>query len=306
VRHPNVVPVLDVYAEEGELSLVMEYVDGESLARLWRATHERSAPIPVPIAVAVAASVLHGLHAAHEACDEQGAPLGLVHRDVSPQNVIVGSDGVARVIDFGIAKAESRSNVSREGQLKGKLPYMAPEQIQRGVVNRRTDVYGASVLLWELLTGERLFDGEAEGMILGRILDDEVPAPSTLRHGVPAGLDGVTLRGLARDQEQRFESARAMALELEKVVRPATTVEVGEWVESLAGTSLDERRQMLARLERETARAGEAARSSGKAVAQDLPTTVEPAVARSAGGLVARFLERAFGLLRRGPGSISR
>jgi ABC-type multidrug transport system ATPase subunit len=300
VRHPNVVPVLDVYAEEGELSLVMEYVDGESLARLWKLTHERSAPIPVPIAVAIAASVLHGLHAAHEACDEQGAPLGLVHRDVSPQNVIVGSDGVARVIDFGIAKAESRSNVSREGQLKGKLPYMAPEQIQRGVVNRRTDVYGASVLLWELLAGERLFDGEAEGMILGRILDDEVPAPSTLRAGVPAELDAITLRGLARDQEQRFESARALALELEKVVRPATTVEVGEWVESLAGPALEERREMLARLERETAREKEAARSSGKAVAQDLQTTVEPAMARSAGGLVARVLG-AFGLLRPGP-----
>jgi serine/threonine-protein kinase len=212
--------------------------------------------------------------------------------------VIVGSDGVARVIDFGIAKAESRSNVSREGQLKGKLPYMAPEQIQRGVVNRRTDVYGASVLLWELLTGERLFDGEAEGMILGRILDDEVPAPSTLRHGVPAALDAITLRGLVRDQEQRFESARAMALELEKVVRPATAVEVGEWVESLAGASLEERREMLARLERETARAGEAARHA--ALVEDVQTRVEPAAARGA-GLVTRVLGRAFGFLRPGP-----
>jgi ABC-type multidrug transport system ATPase subunit len=299
VRHPNVVPVLDVYAEEGELSLVMEYVDGESLARLWRLTHERKTTIPVPIAVAVTASVLHGLHAAHEARDEQGALLGLVHRDVSPQNVIVGSDGVARVIDFGIAKAESRSNVSREGQLKGKLPYMAPEQIQRGVVNRRTDVYGASVLLWELLTGERLFDGEAEGMILGRILDDEVPAPSSLRPGIPGVLDAITLKGLDRDQDRRFESARAMALELEKAVRPATAVEVAEWVHSLAEVSLNERRQMLARLERETASAPQVA---GHATPEDVRTVVEPAVARHTGSLMARVLERALGLLR-SPGS---
>ncbi len=297
VRHPNVVPVLDVYAEEGELSLVMEYVDGESLARLWRLTHDQKTGIPLPIAVAIAASVLHGLHAAHEARDEKGAPLGLVHRDVSPQNVIVGSDGVARVIDFGIAKAESRSNVSREGQLKGKLPYMAPEQIQRGVVNRRTDVYGASVLLWELLTGERLFEGEAEGMILGRILDDEVPAPSTLRSQVPPALDALTLRGLAREQDERFESARAMALELEKVVRPATAVEVGEWVQSLAEASLHDRRQILARLERETARAEEAARLVVTPV--ETRTTVEPGVARRGGaGLVARVLGRALGFLR--------
>jgi serine/threonine protein kinase/ABC-type uncharacterized transport system YnjBCD ATPase subunit len=295
VRHPNVVPVLDVYAEEGELSLVMEYVEGESLARLWRMTHERQALIPISIAVAIAVSILHGLHAAHEARDEKGALLGIVHRDVSPQNVLVGSDGVARLIDFGIAKAESRSNVSREGQLKGKLPYMAPEQIQRGVVNRRTDVYGASVLLWELLTGERLFDGEAEGMILGRILDDEVPAPSTLRSTVPPGLDGITLRGLARDQDERFDSARAMALELEKEVRPATAVEVAEWVASLAQASLDERRQMLARLEREAAREGEATRHAAQA--EDVRTVIEPAVARGSGGLVVRVLE-SLGILR--------
>jgi ABC-type multidrug transport system ATPase subunit len=296
VRHPNVVPVLDVYAEEGELSLVMEYVDGESLARLWRLTNERAAPVPVAIAVAVVASVLHGLHAAHEARDEKGVLLGLVHRDVSPQNVIVGTDGVVRVIDFGIAKAAGRYNVSREGQLKGKLPYMAPEQVQRAVVNRRTDVYGASVLLWELLTGERLFDGEAEGLILGRILDDPVPAPSTLRDRLPSELDAITLRGLDRAQERRFETAREMAIELEKAVRPATAVEIGEWVQWLAETSLGERRQKLALLEREMPAApGDRAFAM---VRSDLEKTiVEPAAARARKNLLERVLARALALL---------
>ncbi len=253
VRHPNVVPVLDVFAEEGELSLVMEYVDGESLGHLQTAARQAKAAVPVPIAVAIVASVLHGLHAAHEARDEKGDSLGLVHRDVSPQNVIVGSDGVVRLIDFGIAKAIGRSNVSREGQLKGKVAYMAPEQIQRGTVNRQTDVYGASVLLWELLTGEQLFEGEGEGMILGRVLDDVVFAPSSVRDVGPIGprLDAITLKGLDRVQDLRFASALEMARELETVLRPASAREVGEWVESLAKESLAERRERVGRIERE-------------------------------------------------------
>jgi eukaryotic-like serine/threonine-protein kinase len=251
VRHPNVVPVLDVLADEGDICLVLEYVDGESLGQLVRAADAIRAPVPVPIAVTIAVSILHGLHAAHEARDEQGALLGVVHRDVSPQNVIVGVDGVARLIDFGIAKAAGRCNVSRDGQLKGKVAYMAPEQIQRGIVGSRADVYGASVILWELLTGERLFEGETEGMTLGRVLDDDVPRPSQLRVDVPAALDAFVLRGLDRAQQRRFESARAMALALEAAVRPATTAEVGAWVEGLAGARLAERRERMARMERE-------------------------------------------------------
>jgi serine/threonine protein kinase/ABC-type arginine transport system ATPase subunit len=251
VRHPNVVPVLDVFAEEGCLSLVMEYVEGESLAQLCALARAAEAVVPVSIAAAIIASILHGLHAAHEARDEEGRLLGLVHRDVSPQNVIVGTDGVVRLIDFGIAKAAGRRNASRNGQLKGKIAYVAPEQIQGRTVDRRTDVYGASVLLWELLTGERLFDGETEGMILGRVLDDDVPPPSSLRADLPAALDAITLRGLDRAQERRFESARAMARALEGAVRPATADEIGQWVQSLACAALGERRETLARLERQ-------------------------------------------------------
>jgi eukaryotic-like serine/threonine-protein kinase len=240
-----------VLADEGEICLVLEYVDGESLGQLLRDAEATRAPVPVPIAVTIAVSILYGLHAAHEARDEQGALLGVVHRDVSPQNVIVGVDGVARLIDFGIAKAAGRCNVSRDGQLKGKVAYMAPEQIQRGIVGPRADVYGASVILWELLAGERLFEGETEGMVLGRVLDDDVPCPGQLRSDVPPLLDAMVLRGLDRAQEQRFESARSMALALEAAVRPATPGEVGAWVEALAGARLAERRARMTRMERE-------------------------------------------------------
>jgi serine/threonine protein kinase/ABC-type multidrug transport system ATPase subunit len=255
IRHPNVVSVLDVYAEETGLSLVMEYVDGESLARLLRLTSERRSHVPIAIAASIVTSVLHGLHAAHEACDEQGRLLGLVHRDVSPQNVIVGSDGVPRVIDFGIAKAAGRSNVTRDGQVKGKAPYMAPEQIQGGPVNPRTDVYGAGVLLWELLVGARLFQAEGHAAILNHVLSQPVPPPSSHRPEVPAALDAIALRAIDRNQERRFSSARELALELEKATRLATAEEIGSWVQSIAGASLAERRKKLALVERDLSRA---------------------------------------------------
>jgi ABC-type branched-subunit amino acid transport system ATPase component len=258
VRHPNVVPVLDVFADDGDLSLVMEYVEGESLATLARLAAEHGAPVPVAVAIAV--SILHGLHAAHEARDEHGAGLGLVHRDVSPHNVLVGCDGVVRLIDFGVAKAAGRRNVSRTGQLKGKIAYMAPEQLQRGNVCRRTDVYAASVLLWELLTGEHLFDGETEGLVLGRVLDDVVPAPSSLRAELPAALDAIVLRGLDRNPERRFASARDMARALEAVVPPAASDDVAQWMQSLAGHQLAARRATLTRLERAAAAEAEADR----------------------------------------------
>src|SRR4051794_29784074 len=127
VRHPNVVPTLDVVAAQGELFLVMEYVQGESFARLLHVTKSNGQRIPRDIVCAVLASVLHGLHAAHEAKSERGEALGIVHRDVSPQNILVGVDGIARVLDFGIAKAAGRAQVTREGQVRGKMAYIAPE-----------------------------------------------------------------------------------------------------------------------------------------------------------------------------------
>ena len=157
IRHPNVVPTLDVVTDGGDLLLVMEYVHGESLQQLLRAVRKRGEPVPLRITLAVMTAVLHGLHAAHEATTETGQALNVVHRDVSPQNIMVGVDGVARVLDFGIARATVRLENTREGIVKGKLAYMAPEQLGGVVVDRRAAVYAATVVLWEMLTGKRLF-----------------------------------------------------------------------------------------------------------------------------------------------------
>jgi eukaryotic-like serine/threonine-protein kinase len=240
IRHPNVVPTLDVVATDGELFLVMEYVQGESLARLLRASRQRKESAPTRVVAAIVADVLHGLHAAHEATSEKGEPLGLVHRDVSPHNILVGADGVARVVDFGVAKAAGRIQTTREGQIKGKIAYMAPEQIT-GTVTRRTDVYAASVVLWEALTGKRLFAGENDGSVMHQVIHAQVVPPGEHVPGLDPAWDEIVLRGLQRDEQLRYQTAREMALDIESRLTLARATEVAAWVESLAHESLAKR-----------------------------------------------------------------
>ena len=276
IRHPNVVPTLDVVATGGELFLVMEYVPGESIARLARTLRENHEALPTRILSAIMAGVLHGLHAAHEAKDERGAPLGIVHRDMSPQNVLVGTDGVARVLDFGVAKAAGRMQTTREGQIKGKLAYMPPEQLRGAQVGRQSDIYAAGVMLWELVTGQRLFAGDNEGAIVAKILDGRVEAPSkVLMRGLSGHttiadgtfltletLDATILRALAMDPADRFPTAREMALEIERKLVPATGSEVADWVEHIASDVLITRATMVAEIESSTSLSAAEARDS--------------------------------------------
>jgi serine/threonine-protein kinase len=249
IRHPNVVPTLDVVATDGELFLVMDYVQGESLGRLVRALKTEGKTPPPSIIASILSGVLHGLHAAHEARNERGAPLGIVHRDVSPQNVLVGTDGVARVLDFGVAKATGRLQTTREGQIKGKLAYMPPEQLRGGELSRTTDIYAASVVLWESLTGQRLFSGDNEGAVFAKILEAPVEPPSKVTPGLGEAFDEVTLRGLSRDVAARWGTAREMALALERCIPLAPPSEVGSWVETLAKSVLTSRSERIAEIE---------------------------------------------------------
>jgi serine/threonine-protein kinase len=249
IRHPNVIGTLDVVALSGELFLVMEYVPGESFARLWRAARENNRPIPVPIAVAILVGVLEGLHAAHEATNDRGEPLGIVHRDVSPHNILVGTDGIARVLDFGVAKAAGRLQTTRDGQLKGKISYMAPEQVQ-GTVDRTTDVYASSVVLWEALTGRRLFFAENEARTLANVLYPRVEPPSRFARSVSAALEAVVMRALDPKPGGRFATAREMARALQMAVPPAPAFAVADWVESTAGATIQARASRVALIER--------------------------------------------------------
>ncbi len=247
IRHPNVVAVLDVVHDAGELLLVMDYVQGESLSRLGRAM--KPGGIPPRLAVTVVTGVLHGLHAAHEATTEQGEPLHIVHRDVSPQNVMVGVDGVARIFDFGVAKAAHRAQTTQDGSIKGKISYMAPEQLLSEAVDRRADVYSAAVVLWEALTGERLFEGENQGRVIRKVLDEPVPLPSSVTPGLPKALDQAVMRGLERDLDKRWQTARDFAAALEQCTPAASATQLGEWVESIGGSSLGDRAQRVKDIE---------------------------------------------------------
>src|SRR4051812_46949225 len=169
ISHPNVVSSLDVVVEDNELLLVMEYVQGETLAQLIRLARKRNASPPIGIIQRILCDALEGLHAAHTA-SVGGQPLNIVHRDVSPQNIMVGANGVARVLDFGIAKAESQSQITRPGMVKGKFSYLSPEQMRGLPVDPRTDVFAAGVVLWESLTGERLFSTHGLEKTVERVL----------------------------------------------------------------------------------------------------------------------------------------
>jgi serine/threonine-protein kinase len=243
--HANIVATLDVLREPGEISLVMEYVHGEPLGLLLERARARREPVPIRIAVGLIASVLHGLHAAHEATDDLHNPLHVVHRDVSPQNVLVGADGVPRILDFGIARALGRLRATPSGEIKGKLAYISPEQLQGLPVDRRADVYGASVVLWETLAGRMLFDADTESALVHRVLQGSVPAPSMVNASVPRALDDIVSQGLARDPKQRFETALDMANALERAVAPATQAEVSRWIDGLIGDTLRARARAL-------------------------------------------------------------
>jgi serine/threonine-protein kinase len=252
VKHPNVVSTLDVVNEDGELFLVMEYIAGESLSRLVRKTREAGGNVPPRFVVSIMCGALEGLHAAHEAKTERGAPLGLVHRDVSPQNVHVGMDGIPRVLDFGIAKATNRVQETRTDQIKGKVAYMSPEQLAKGNVDRRADVYSASVVLWEALTGQRLFKADDVPSLVYSIINDDIVPPSSVVKGLPKSLDHVIMKGLDREATNRWSSAREMAEQLELAMPPAPAREIAPWVETTAGEALEWRQELVHRIESET------------------------------------------------------
>jgi eukaryotic-like serine/threonine-protein kinase len=254
IRHPNVVPTIDVVKEEDELLLVLEYVPGESLSAINRLVRQRGERIPLPIVVAIITGTLDGLHAAHEARTENGEALEIVHRDVSPQNILVGVDGVTRIIDFGIAQARFRFQVTLEGEIKGKLQYMAPEQLRLEGATRRSDVYSTGVVLWEAVTGERLIRGDSNEAIMLAALQTAIPRAST-RVDVPPALDDLIERATARDPADRFATAREMQIALEHAAPTASHRAVREWLAPLAADSLARRAALVEAAERQPSEA---------------------------------------------------
>lgn len=237
VRHPNVVPTIDV--QEDPLFLVMEFVEGPSLHQILRGMKKAEKRVPLPILLRVFLDVLAGLHAAHELTDVDGTALQLVHRDVSPQNMLVGVDGISRITDFGVARAESRLSSTRGGQVKGKIGYMAPEQVRSGPIDRRCDVYAAAVVLWELLTNRPLFRADNEGALVAQVAMGATTSPREVEPSVPPSIDAVCMHALRAAPEERFPTAGDFADAIEAAaaeanVAIATPRAVAAFVKELA------------------------------------------------------------------------
>ena len=249
IHHPNVVPIQEVGESDQGYYLVMDYIEGDTLARILAKAAKSTGKVPYGVTIRILLDVLAGLHAAHEMRDDHGVPLEIVHRDVSPQNILVGVDGVARVVDFGVARAASRLSTTRSGQLKGKLAYMAPEQARGGNVDRRADLFACGIVLWEALATKRLFKGDGEAETLNRVLYDPIATPSSVRPDVPKGLEAICMKALSRDVDQRYATAQEFGDELEKAARALNSVgsvrDVAECLQDVIGADLSQQRDAV-------------------------------------------------------------
>lgn len=249
IHHPNVVGTLDISDTQGDgFFLVMEYVEGDHLGAVLAAAARAGERIPTPVVARIVLDALHGLAAAHDLVDDEGDRLELVHRDISPHNVMVGVDGVGRLTDFGVAKAEKRLTSTRAGHFKGKLAYMAPEQASTGYADQRSDLFAMGILLWESLTGRRLFRADNNAATLTKLLQSPIPRVSEVAPEL-APFDALLDRALTRDAEGRFQSAEELAEALEQVARAhggvASARSVGSEVRKWRHEKLDEQRERV-------------------------------------------------------------
>ncbi len=250
IHHPNVVPIQEVEEGEHGYYLVMEYIEGDTFAALLSRAAAAGQPVPQAVVLRIGLDMLAGLHAAHELQDERGNLIGVVHRDVSPQNVLVGTDGITRLTDFGVARAASRLSATRAGQLKGKLAYMAPEQASGDEnLDRRADVFSAAVVLWEALALRRLFKASNEAATLSRVMNEPIRSPADFNPAVPSAVAQVILYGLSRDVNGRYATAAQFAEALELAAQHtgivATNREVAAYVAQVVGPDVEAHRAAI-------------------------------------------------------------
>ncbi len=251
LSHPNIVQIFDVGQHEGNYYIAMEHVHGEDLRSIVRQMKKKGvSEFPLEHAISIILGICAGLAYAHEKRDLDGSQLNIVHRDISPQNVVVTFTGDVKIVDFGIAKSDTKTNhETKSGKLKGKIPYMSPEQAKGEVIDWRSDIFATSVMLFELTTGKRLFKGASEFETLKLICEREYPMPSQVRRGYPHELEHIVMRGLQKDRGARFQSSREMQAMLEEFVRreriPTSTIALSQFMQSLFEDKLASQKEQL-------------------------------------------------------------
>lgn len=251
IRHANVVQVFELLEAPGELCIVMEYLEGESLASVREALAVSARPLPPALALWVVAEVAAGVHAAHQLTAPDGASLEVVHRDLTPHNVLITSDGAVKLLDFGVAHAKGRMTRTESGTIKGKLEYMSPEQSAGETIDRRSDVFSLGIILWELLTGRTLFRRTSLLAVARAIAEEPVMPPSRMNRAIPPSVDAVCMKALSRPLEHRFQTAAELRRELLAVAggldeKPGPDA-VAALMAELFAPSLESRREMVRR-----------------------------------------------------------
>ena len=251
LSHPNIVQIFDVGQAENLYFIAMEHVHGEDIRSVVRQMKTKNVPeFPLEHALAIALGMCAGLTYAHEKRDLDGSALNIVHRDISPQNVVITFSGDVKIVDFGIAKSDSKlAGDTKSGKLKGKVPYMSPEQARGENIDARSDIFAAGVMLFELTTGKRLFKGSSEFETLKLICEREYPRPTQIRPGYPPALEAIVMKALTKDRAQRYQSARDMQSELEEFVRneriPVSNIALSQFMQSLFEDKLASQKELL-------------------------------------------------------------
>ncbi len=249
LRHPNVVETHEVAQENGHTFMAMEYLEGQPLHRIVQQVHHVGG-LPLAIHLRILADMLAGLHHAHELRDWDDSPLQVVHRDVTPQNVFVTYEGVAKIVDFGIAKIKGSASHTRAGIVKGKIAYLAPEQARREPLDRRADIFAAGVMLWEAVTKTRPWKGRSEHFVIERLMDGRFPSARTVNPDIPPALEAILDKALAPERDNRYSTAAEFQAAIEGYLDSLSErVDMREFGKLLAHQFADDRRRIHASLE---------------------------------------------------------
>ncbi len=249
LNHPNVIQIFDLGQVQGRFFIAMEYLSGESLSYVIRNRRKFKSTIPSHLAAGIIMQAAEGLHHAHEMTSADGSPLGIVHRDISPQNIFIQYDGGVKVVDFGIAKATMRSTKTKTGTLKGKYSYMSPEQVQGVDLDARSDVFALGIVFWECLVGRKLFNQQNDLELLKAVVGTDAPSPKEINPYVPQELADIVLHALSRRREDRYQSAaefrRDLAAYLKKTSQDSDTMAIGRFMREAFSDRISKKRSII-------------------------------------------------------------
>jgi serine/threonine-protein kinase len=258
LQHPNVVQIYDLGKINSSFYIAMEYISGRDMSRVVPKAEKLGIQFPIEYAMAIAERVLDGLSYAHTKTDDFGEPLHVVHRDITPENIMVAWSGNVKILDFGIAKAATQTDQTKAGEIKGKLSYMSPEQGMGKVLDERSDIFTLGVVLYEWITGYKLFTGENEMAILKSIIDGRIYPPSYFREDIPEPLEDVLMKALQKDREVRYQSARDMQFDIQQWLHSAefipTSNHLANFMKQIFADEIDRERAQLAAAARERGR----------------------------------------------------